>query len=124
MVAEEYDKDFLKKHDDDLNATLNFVSSTRALDELVLPGAQAGLFSAITSAFIVEVNSHRQHRDVRNQCSNSPAVGRHSPRDCPSLSHPVRQPCRFAIFGLPGNSWQTMVDVEQIRIDRHARVGR
>lgn len=28
-VAEEYDKEFLKKHDEDLNTTLIFVSSTR-----------------------------------------------------------------------------------------------
>ena len=35
-VAEEYDKEFLKKHDEDLNTTLLFVSSTRGLDGLVL----------------------------------------------------------------------------------------
>ena len=35
-VAEEYDKDFLKKHDEDLNTTLIFVSSARVFDELAL----------------------------------------------------------------------------------------
>lgn len=30
-VAEEYDKEFLKKHDEDLNTTLIFVSSTPVL---------------------------------------------------------------------------------------------
>ncbi|KAF9780449.1 hypothetical protein BJ322DRAFT_293868 [Thelephora terrestris] len=43
-VADEYDKDFLKKHKDNLNTTLIF----------------AGLFSAVTSAFIVMVDSRLQ----------------------------------------------------------------
>jgi hypothetical protein len=30
-VAEEYDKEFLKKHDEDLNTTLIFVCSARVL---------------------------------------------------------------------------------------------
>ena len=59
-MAEEYDKEFLKKHDEDLNTTLIFVSSTSAFDEFVLTGLQAGLFSAVTSAFIIEVDSHLQ----------------------------------------------------------------
>ena len=33
-VADEYDKDFLKKHDEDLNTTLIFVSSTRGFTSL------------------------------------------------------------------------------------------
>ena len=59
-MAEEYDKDFLKKHDEDLNTTLIFVSSTCAFDELVLTAGQAGLFSAVASAFIIEVNPQLQ----------------------------------------------------------------
>ncbi|KAF9789704.1 hypothetical protein BJ322DRAFT_980551, partial [Thelephora terrestris] len=43
-VAAEYDKEFLKKHDEDLTTTLIF----------------AGLFSAVTSAFIIQVNSQLQ----------------------------------------------------------------
>ncbi|KAF9780460.1 hypothetical protein BJ322DRAFT_1011923, partial [Thelephora terrestris] len=43
-VAEEYDKDFLKKYGGDLDTTLIF----------------AGLFSAVTSAFIIEVDSKLQ----------------------------------------------------------------
>ena len=35
-VAEEYDKEFLKKHDEDLNTTLIFVSSLPVSDEYVL----------------------------------------------------------------------------------------
>ncbi|KAF9642693.1 hypothetical protein BDM02DRAFT_1973732 [Thelephora ganbajun] len=42
--AEEYDKDFMKKHDEDLNTTLIF----------------AGLFSAVASAFIVQVQPQLQ----------------------------------------------------------------
>ncbi|KAF9780413.1 hypothetical protein BJ322DRAFT_291827 [Thelephora terrestris] len=43
-VSEEYDKEFMDKYDEDLNTTLIF----------------AGLFSAVASAFIIEVDSHLQ----------------------------------------------------------------
>ncbi|KAF9789804.1 hypothetical protein BJ322DRAFT_1001094, partial [Thelephora terrestris] len=43
-VAEEYDKVFMRKHEEDLNTTLIF----------------AGLFSAVTSAFIVDFNHQLQ----------------------------------------------------------------
>ena len=55
--AEEYDKEFMKKYDEDLNTTLIFVSSTRCSGVHVLTRVQAGLFSAVTSVFIIEVNS-------------------------------------------------------------------
>ncbi|KAF9644475.1 hypothetical protein BDM02DRAFT_3079018, partial [Thelephora ganbajun] len=42
--AEEYDKEFMKKHDEDLNTTLIF----------------AGLFSAVASAFTVQIQSRLQ----------------------------------------------------------------
>ncbi|KAF9644096.1 hypothetical protein BDM02DRAFT_3080679, partial [Thelephora ganbajun] len=42
--AEEYDKEFMNKHDEDLNTTLLF----------------AGLFSAVASAFIIQVQSQLQ----------------------------------------------------------------
>jgi hypothetical protein len=35
-VAEEYDKEFLKKYDEDLNTTLIFVGSSRVIDERLL----------------------------------------------------------------------------------------
>jgi hypothetical protein len=35
-VAEEYDKEFLKKHDEDLNTTLIFVSSSCGIEERVI----------------------------------------------------------------------------------------
>ena len=37
-VAEEYDKDFLKKYGGDLDTTLIFVGSTSSFDERVLTG--------------------------------------------------------------------------------------
>ena len=37
-VAEEYDKDFLKKYGEDLDTTLIFVGSTPSCDERVLTG--------------------------------------------------------------------------------------
>ena len=37
-VADEYDKEFLKKYDEDLNTTLIFVSSMRILGECMLTG--------------------------------------------------------------------------------------
>ena len=55
--AEEYDQEFTKKHDEDLNTTLIFVRLLYCSDGRVLIGRQAGLFSAVTSAFIIEVNS-------------------------------------------------------------------
>ena len=58
--AEEYDREFMKKHDEDLNTALIFVSSARRSGVRVLTQSQAGLFSAVTSAFIIEVHSHLQ----------------------------------------------------------------
>ena len=60
-LAEEYDKDFLKKYGEDLDTTLIFVGSPSGLDEHLLTiRYQAGLFSAVTSAFIIEVDSKLQ----------------------------------------------------------------
>ena len=59
-VAEEYDKDLLKKYGGDLDTTLIFVGSAQSFDEHVLIEQQAGLFSAVTSAFIIEVDSQLQ----------------------------------------------------------------
>ena len=55
-VAEEYDKEFLKKYDEDLNTTLIFVSLVSNFTECVLTISQAGLFSAVASAFIIQVD--------------------------------------------------------------------
>jgi len=60
--AEEYDKDFMKKHDEDLNTTLIFVGYTYSSGARVLTssGSQAGLFSAVTGAFIIQVHPQLQ----------------------------------------------------------------
>ena len=54
--AEEYDKEFMEKYEEDLNTTLIFVS-LHVLGVRVLTRSQAGLFSAVTSAFIIDVQS-------------------------------------------------------------------
>ena len=55
-VAEDYDKEYMKKCDEDLNTTLIFVCPTYRSDTCVLTWiAQAGLFSAVTSAFVIQV---------------------------------------------------------------------
>jgi hypothetical protein len=59
-VAEEYDKEFMKKYDEDLNTTLIFVSFVCCSGVRPLTPSQAGLFSAVASAFIIEVNSQLQ----------------------------------------------------------------
>ena len=50
----------MKKYDEDLNTTLIFVSVAYGTWVHVLTQSQAGLFSAVTSAFIIEVNSQLQ----------------------------------------------------------------
>jgi hypothetical protein len=50
----------MEKYDEDLNTTLIFVSSARCSGVRVLTRVQAGLFSAVASAFIIEVHSHIQ----------------------------------------------------------------
>jgi hypothetical protein len=59
-VAKEYDDDYLKKYREDLETTLLFVGSVSPYDEHVLIRYQAGLFSAVTSAFIIQVGSSLQ----------------------------------------------------------------
>ena len=59
-IAEEYDKEFLKRYDEDLNTTLIFVSFASRLMNTRLLERQAGLFSAVASAFIIQVDSQVQ----------------------------------------------------------------
>ena len=51
---------FMKKHEEDLNTTLIFVSFSSGTAGFLLTGPQAGLFSAVTSAFIVDINQQLQ----------------------------------------------------------------
>ena len=53
--ADEYDRDFHKKYHDDLNTTLIFVSSIGSHLTSELIRRQAGLFSAVASAFIIDI---------------------------------------------------------------------
>ena len=55
--ADEFDRDYAKKYDEELNTSLIFVSDSVPI---CLPDAdsgsvQAGLFSAVSSAFIIDV---------------------------------------------------------------------
>ena len=56
----DYDREFMEKYDEDLNTTLIFVRFVSSSDVYALTESQAGLFSAVTSAFIIEVHSHLQ----------------------------------------------------------------
>ena len=62
--SEEFDRDYARKYDEDLNTSLIFVSRqmcTRA-DQVLNEGGwlQAGLFSAVSSAFIIDVQPNLQ----------------------------------------------------------------
>jgi hypothetical protein len=50
----------MEKYDEDLNTTLIFVRCVSGSGVHALTESQAGLFSAVTSAFIIEVHSHLQ----------------------------------------------------------------
>jgi hypothetical protein len=50
----------MEKYDEDLNTTLIFVRFVSSSAVHALTKSQAGLFSAVTSAFIIEVHSHLQ----------------------------------------------------------------
>ena len=60
--ATEYDVDYVKKYDEDLNTTLIFVRSYRVLSLTIsrFNISQAGLFSAVSSAFVIDVYSKLQ----------------------------------------------------------------
>ena len=50
----------MKKYEEDLDTTLIFVSFVSRSDVRLLTRSQAGLFSAVTSAFILDVQSQLQ----------------------------------------------------------------
>ena len=58
--AEEYDKEFMKKYEGDLDTTLIFVGFVSRSDVRTLTRSQAGLFSAVTSVFIIDIQSRLQ----------------------------------------------------------------
>jgi hypothetical protein len=57
--SSQYDHNYVKKYDEDLNTTLVFVSPSylESFSVAVDSGRKAGLFSAVSSAFIIEVQS-------------------------------------------------------------------
>jgi len=84
---DEHDRDFEKKYDEDLNTTLIFVcwftcrvGFGKLLWTLCLPWdfVQSGLFSAVTSAFIIDVQSELKpdYEEMNNthhsRCSSMP----------------------------------------------------
>ena len=60
--ATEYDTDYIKKYDEDLNTTLIFVCRLllQSLSTARLTFSQAGLFSAVSSAFVIDVQPKLQ----------------------------------------------------------------
>ena len=58
----EYDTDYVKKYDEDLNTTLIFVRnlSCALVNRLTCSRRQAGLLSAVISAFVIDVHSKLQ----------------------------------------------------------------
>ena len=60
--SDEFDRDYAKKYDEDLNTSLIFVSDSVLMCPLSADSGsvQAGLFSAVSSAFIIDVQSKLQ----------------------------------------------------------------
>ena len=61
--ATEYDTDYVKKYDEDLNTTLIFVRRLVLIRPDTSPNSlslQAGLFSAVSSAFVIDIQSKLQ----------------------------------------------------------------
>ena len=55
--ATAYDTRYVKRHTEDLNTTLVFVRSLHSFNVSHLTCSQGGLFAAVSSAFIVDINS-------------------------------------------------------------------
>ena len=122
-VAEEYDKEFVKQHDEDLNTTLIFVSLAPKSGEHVLtelPGRSIfrcrfrihnrGRSSAPTRFRRRDRRSapcpylqDRQHH-LRRRRSRSPTVDWSSPRVGTSSSHPLRKSRPLTLFCLLGDA--------------------
>ena len=58
--ATEYDTDYVKKYDEDLNTTLIFVRRSLCSRRLSYLVSQAGLFSAVSAAFVIDIHSKLQ----------------------------------------------------------------
>ena len=128
-VADEYDKEFLKKHDEDLNTTLIFVSFPLGFYRFVLIEDKGWfiLCSHLRLHHSVRLPaptkfqrrdrrasscSHLQNRQhhLRKRPSHSPTMGRSSPLYSPSSSHPLHESRHLIAFRIPCNARQTMVE--------------
>ena len=58
--AAEYDAHFVKQYDEDLNTTLIFVSLSLSMSSTTFNREKAGLFSAVCSAFVIDVQGNLQ----------------------------------------------------------------
>jgi len=137
-VAEEYDKVFMKKHEEDLNTTLIFVSS--------LPGIAGFMLTGNTGWFVLcrHVGFHRRHqpttafrserRDGRSPSCPHPKNRQHRfwgirpkrpnmdwPATCDrsSSEHPIFKFSGVTIFRVACHARQAVV--EPIRLCRYAR---
>ena len=126
----------MEKYDEDLNTTLIFVSFTSSFDVHAPTRPQAGLFSAVTSAFIIEVHSHLQQdpndvtaallcvlyktdiHHLRKRRSRPPTTDRPSQHNSSRPSHPHRKSRRFTSLSLSRDARQAVVESKWISFTR------
>ena len=137
-VAEEYDKEFLKKHDEDLNTTLIFVShpwTCGGLDPIRISGRavlrrririhhRGGLTASARSkrrdpCAPPDPDLQNRQYHVWKRRPYPPKLDRPSPCDSRCASDPVRKSRHFTVLRLPGDARQTVV--ESLRFGGHAR---
>jgi len=138
--AEEYDKGFMKKYDEDLNTTLIFVRCAHRSGTRVLTRVTG--WSVFRRHFSVHHPSplrvparperrdsrsppcphpqNRQHHIRRRRSRNPTALVWSRTHGCPGSGNPPRESHCFTLLRLPGDARQAVV--EPIRIDRQARV--
>ena len=132
--AEEYDKEFIKKYDEDLNTTLIFVS--------FLSSFGARMLTRITGWSVLRRNlgihyrsslppptrperrdccpssrphpQNRQHH-LRKRPSHDTTMDGPSPHDCPGPSDPLHESRHLSLLRLPCNARETVV--EPVRVD-------
>ena len=143
-VADEYDKEFLKKYDEDLNTTLIFVSFISSFSEFMLTRASGrsilcrnfclyhpGRPSTKTRPGRGNLRPpprpdlpEQQHR-VRRQRPNPPPMDRASPHDGSCPSHSLHEPRRLPPLCLLSDAWQAVAEplcgIQPARIGRRAQ---
>lgn len=139
-VAEEYDKVFMKKHEEDLNTTLIFVSyslepmgfrSMRQLPGWFVLCCDIGFHRRLQPPVATRSerrdrrspsrsHPHDWQRDFWRTHPNCPSLDWSLAYDHSSPEHPLLEPCRVAIFGAPRHARQAVV--KPVHIRRRARV--